>query len=390
MPNLQEYVGNYYFIGLLFDVKIRSGQLIASMPGVPEGFEVMLEKVSHDQFRNIGGPIDGSTLTFMRDESGEVTGIKVGTFELVKIKQEALSGLPITRRYPTPKFVRTPEKLKKFKKLLQAALAQADGGWIEYDLPYPKHEFVQFVSVQDQIIFHGTQNPDIDEFLPLRKSMELRDETGRGNIQGVYGTHDGLWSMFFAIVDRQQLHGSIRNGVMYFQNQAGEQIAVYNFSINQAQLDERPYREGALYFLPRETFTRLHLTPQSLSNEWASEVPVKPIAKMKILPEDFPFLEQIDGHDDSELIRMNRLSAQIREAAITANLEGDSLEVVLPKDSEIASQLGEYIELQRVMMPTAHFKIQSERQRVKLIVTSLPPAVSQMLTTEYQDLLSNK
>ena len=89
MPNLQEYVGNYYFIGLLFDVKIRSGQLIASMPGVPEGFEVMLEKVSHDQFRNIGGPIDGSTLTFMRDESGEVTGIKVGTFELVKIKQEA-------------------------------------------------------------------------------------------------------------------------------------------------------------------------------------------------------------------------------------------------------------------------------------------------------------
>ena len=280
--------------------------------------------------------------------------------------------------------------MKKFKKLLQAALAQADGGWIEYDLPYPKHEFVQFVSVQDQIIFHGTQNPDIDEFLPLRKSMELRDETGRGNIQGVYGTHDGLWSMFFAIVDRQQLHGSIRNGVMYFQNQAGEQIAVYNFSINQAQLDERPYREGALYFLPRETFTRLHLTPQSLSNEWASEVPVKPIAKMKILPEDFPFLEQIDGHDDSELIRMNRLSAQIREAAITANLEGDSLEVVLPKDSEIASQLGEYIELQRVMMPTAHFKIQSERQRVKLIVTSLPPAVSQMLTTEYQDLLSNK
>ena len=33
--------------------------------------------------------------------------------------------------------------------------------------------------------------------------MEMMDETGRGNIAGVYGTHNGLWSMFFAIIDRE-------------------------------------------------------------------------------------------------------------------------------------------------------------------------------------------
>ena len=165
MPNLNEYAGLYYFFGLLFDVKIRDGQLIASMPGVPDGYEVMLKMVGHDQFRNIGGPVDGSTLTFIRAESGEVTGIKVGTFELVKISQEASHRLPVTQRYPAPKFLGTPEKLQHFENLLQTILAQANGGWIDYDLPYPKHEFVQFVTAQDQIIFHGTHNPSIGNSL---------------------------------------------------------------------------------------------------------------------------------------------------------------------------------------------------------------------------------
>jgi hypothetical protein len=390
MSNLQEYVGYYYFFGLVFDVKIRQGQLIASIPGVPAGYEVMLEPVGDDQFRNIGGPVDSSTITFIRNESDEVTKIQVEPFELVRINQEALNNLPDIKRYPAPEFERTPEKLGQFEKLLHDSLAQADGDWIEYDLPYPKHEFVQYVTAQDQIIFHGTNNLEIEEFQPLRKSMELHDETGRGNIQGVYGTHDGLWSMFFAIVDRQRLDGTIRNGVMYFQNQAGEQIAIYNFSINQAQLAEQPYIEGALYFLPRESFTRLHLTSQSVANEWASQQPVKPVAKLKIQPEDFPFLEQIDGHDDSEIIRANNMSAQIRGAAIAAALQGDTFQVTLPRESQIAGLLDEYIELQRVMMPAAQFQTQSADQGINLIITSLPPAVRQMLSTEYQDLLSNE
>ena len=374
----------------MLNVKIREGQLIASMPGVPNGYEVLLEPVGDDRYRNIGGPIDGSTLIFNRDEMDEVIGMQVDTFELVKINHEELKKLPVIKRYPAPKFALTTKKRAQFEKLLRSSLAQADGAWIEYDLPYPKHEFVQFVTAQDQIIFHGANNLEIEAFQPVRKSMELHDETGRGNIQGVYGTHDGLWSMFFSVVNRERLHGSIRNGVMYFQNQAGKQIAVYNFSINQEFLEKRPYIEGALYFLPRETFTRLHLTSESYANEWVSEQPVEPIAKLKIQPEDFPFLEQIDGHDDSELIRLNTMSEQIREAAISATLDSDNFQVTLPKESEIASLLNEYIELQRVMIPAAQFQVQSGDQDVKLIITALPPAVRQMLSTQYQDLLALK
>ena len=388
MESLADYFGTYYFMGLVLNVESDDEQLVAGMPGVPAGYEVLLQPLETDLFRAVGGPTDGSPIKFIRNSAGEVTSLFVGTYELVKIDPEALVNLPVVERLLPPKFELTPQKQAEFEQLLQTHLREAQGGWIEYQLPYPKHEFVQFITTQDQVIFHGSNNPEIEEFQPIRKSMELRDETGRGNVQAVYGTHDGLWAMFFAIVDRPRLHGSIRNGVMYFQNRAGEQVAVYNFSINQEQLSERPYTEGALYLLPRDSFVRLQLTPETYANEWASEQPVKPFAKLRLQPEDFPFLEQIGGHDDSELLRLNSMSRQIREAAISAALEGNHFEVNLPKDAEIAATLNEYIEMQQVMMPAAQFSMQHTDKGVKLSISSLPPAVQQMLSEQYQDLLS--
>jgi hypothetical protein len=365
----------------------HDGHLLATMPGVPAGYEVLLKPEGPDQYRNIGGPVDGSTLTFLCNEANEVTSIQVGTYELLKIKPDKLETLPVVERFPAPEFKLSAEKRAQFDELLETSLKQADGSWIDYKLSYPKHEFIQFITQQDQIIFHGSNNQQIDEFQPIRKSMELRDETGRGNIQGVYGTHDGLWAMFFAIIDKAKQRGSIRNGVMYFQNRAGEQISVYNFSINQEQLEERPYTEGALYFLPRKTFTRLQLTPESYANEWASEQPVKPIAKLRLQPKDFPFLEQISGHDDSELMRLNTISEQIQASAVAAILEDNRFEIVLPRDAEVIIDLEEYIDMQRMLMPTAKFELEEHAQGTKLIMASLPPAVKQMLSDQYQDLL---
>jgi hypothetical protein len=375
-------------MGLVLDVQSDGDQLISGMPGVPAGYEVLLEPIRADHFRAIGGPIDGSPIQFVRDPGRQVTSMKVGTYDLSKISPETLATLPIVERLLPPEFELTAEKQTQFNILHQIILKQANGGWIDYDLAYPKHEFVQYVTAQDQIIFHGSNNTEIVEFQPIRKSMELRDETGRGNVQGIYGTHDGLWSMFFAIVDRQRLQGSIHNGVMYFQNRTtGDQIAAYNFSINQEQRDERPYTDGALYFLPRESFTRLQLTPESYANEWVSEQPVKPYAKLHLQPQDFPFLDQIGGHNDSDLIRQNTMSRQIQEAAIAAVLDDDCFEVTLPKDAEITGALDEYLELQRVMMPTAQFEAQKLDDSVKLIITNLPPAVQQMISDQYQELL---
>ena len=139
--------------------------------------------------------------------------------------------------------------------------------------------------------------------------------------------------MFFAVVHRKQLRGSIRNGVMYMHNRAGEKLAVYNFSINQEQFAEQPWTDGALYFLPRASFERQKLTENSYTNEWACCTPVKPLARLDLIPEDFPFLNQIGGHDDSLLICADNLVKIVHDAALAASLEGAYFTISIPTTS---------------------------------------------------------
>lgn len=193
--------------------------------------------------------------------------------------------------------------------------------------------------------------------------------------------------MFFGVVDRSKLQGSIRNGVMYMHNQAGERLAVYNFSINQEQLHEKPWREGTLYFLPRDTFERQWLTDESPSNEWASREPVKPLAKLHLNPEDFPFLDQISGHDDSILNKGQAMGAAIRKAALAATQDGAHFTITLPNTKEMAQTLNEYLEIQQMMIPAARLDIQVTDQQLKLIVDDLPPAYQQVIGDSYRELL---
>lgn len=388
MANIKDYFGFYYFMGVALEVQEKNGRLVAAMPDVPEGFEIVLEPVEGESFRMLGGPLDGESTTFIRNDKGEVTATRAGGFELAKVSSEAIKDLPIVARHPAPEINITPEKESAFATLLEDILKKADGGWIEYDLPYPKHEFIQYVIVRDSVIFHGSNHDNIERFSPVRKSYELRDETGRGNLQAVYGTHDGLWSMFFAIIDRPNVRGSIRNGVTYFHNQSGETLAMYNFSVNQEQLPEKPWRQGTLYFLPRNTFVRLRLTENSFANEWASEQEVKPLAKLSINPKDFPFLEKIGGHDDGELMRLGALSKAIREAAKSASMKDNSLSITLPANME---GLDEYIKLQRIFMPAVNITTSySSDDALILNLSSLPPAYRQVLKDDFKDLLATE
>jgi hypothetical protein len=385
MTKNTDYHGFYYMMGMVLDTQTLDGELVASVPGVPAGYEIRMEPVGPDSFRLRGGPMNGAVVNFVRSETGEVTAVRAGTFELAKVPPEKAADLPVTERFTAPPFDLTPEKEAAFADLLARLMERADGAWVDYDLPYPKHEFVQYLMTQDLFIFHGSNNLEIETFAPVRKSMEMYDESGRGNLQAVYGTHDGLWSMFFAVVDRPRLRGSIRNGVMDFQNRAGETLSIYNFSINQEQLSENPWCEGALYLLPRDTFDRTKLTEETYANEWVSEQAVRPVAKLRLQPEDFPFLDRIGGHDDSTLIRSGELGREIRSSALSAGLQDDTFTVRLP--AEMEAQLEEYVEFQRVMTPAANFALSTSDGALVLQITSLPPAVRQLLSEEYKDLL---
>ena len=60
-----------------------------------------------------------------------------------------------------------------------------------------------------------------------------------------------------------------------------------------------------MYVLPKEGFEEQAPYRQGdyviHQNHWASPKPVKPIAKLRITPEDFLFLKQIRGQDDEVL-----------------------------------------------------------------------------------------
>jgi hypothetical protein len=53
----------------------------------------------------------------------------------------------------------------------------------------------------------------------------------------------------------------------------------------------------------------------------------------------------------------------------------------------MGAQLEEYIEFQRAITPAANYTLSTSGGALVLQITSLPPAVRQLLSEEYKDLL---
>lgn len=378
---LQQYTGRYEVFGFTVDISVVDGELLAAVPDVPAGYEIVLAPVGEHAFRMQSGPFRGAVMAAVFGDDG-VSGFQAGPFLINRTTDDAAA--------PTPRLLAPPLQLDATKEAAFASLLgeilAGELDWIDDRLDYPKHEFIQYVMAQDVVLFHSSNRDDIDIFEPVRKSVELRDETGRGNQQGIYATHDGLWSMFFGVVNRAQLQGSIRNGVSHFHNRAGDELAVYTFSINQHQLADRPYCDGAIYFFPRDRFTRLMMFGDIASNEWVCREQLRPLARLRLSPDDFPFLEQIAGHDDGPLLRLNELSRLVREAATAAHNEDDHFVVVLPAAAAAAEHLDEYLALLADFMP-GRYSLEPHDEQIHWIVQNPSPAQWQTLKDLYAPLL---
>ena len=188
-----------------------------------------------------------------------------------------------------------------FDELLHTTLSTDGCPTIEYTLPWPKWQFLCHLSDHHDIALHGSGNPQIHLFEP-RQSNDLNEF---GNQKAIYAASDGLWAMFFAIVDRERV-GSVTNACVRLTDEAGTLHGPYYvFSVSQSALPAQPWRTGTAYLLPRSTFTLqppMAFGPSQVHiAQLASFVPVQPLAKLTITPADFPFLAQIRGHDDQRL-----------------------------------------------------------------------------------------
>ena len=188
-----------------------------------------------------------------------------------------------------------------FDELLNTTLSSGECPTIAFTLSWPKWQFLCHLVDRHDIALHGSGDPNIALFEP-RQSNDLNDF---GNQKAVYAASDGLWAMFFAIVDRDRVK-SITNACVRLAEDTGTfHGPYYVFSVSQSALPNQPWRTGTVYLLPRRTFTVQ--SPMAFGSyqvhiaQLASFEPVQPLAKLTITPEDFPFLQQIRGHDDQRL-----------------------------------------------------------------------------------------
>src|SRR5688500_19768440 len=94
---------------------------------------------------------------------------------------------------------------QQFDELYQQFAEKPQKNPLSYTLSAPKWQFLCYLAEHYQLALHGSGNPSINEFEP-RQSNDLDDF---GNQRAIYAAADGIWAMFFAIVDRNNYPMSV-------------------------------------------------------------------------------------------------------------------------------------------------------------------------------------
>jgi len=210
---------------------------------------------------------------------------------------------------PRPPMDLDASTVAAFDRLLAEAVENGSGATIDYTLAAPKWQFLCYLCEAKDLLLHGSANPNIEEFEPRQSN----DSQEFGNRKAVYAASDGIWPMYFAIANRDGPVTSLTNACFRLLQEDGTwSIPYYFFSINNDAFEQNPWRNGTVYILPRATFEQQEpddfegITAES--EQWASLVAVKPLAKLHITPDDFPFLSQVRAHNNriqGERIRRN-------------------------------------------------------------------------------------
>ena len=199
-----------------------------------------------------------------------------------------------------PSAVIEPEAVRAFDELWASTCVRGAGTLVEYDLPWPKWQFVCHLTDRLGLAAHGSGDPSIEEFEPRQPS----DLTEFGNRRMVYAASDAIWAMFFAVVDRDRVD-TIGNAAVRIEEDGLTTGPFYVFAVSRSALPLRPWRTGTLYLLPRDPFEQQPSMPFGRATvrfeQLASPQPVRPLAKLTIAPDDFPFLADVRGLDDARL-----------------------------------------------------------------------------------------
>lgn len=201
-----------------------------------------------------------------------------------------------------PTFSLTPKMTAAFDRLFEESCRNALGLPIAYDLPYPKWQFLSYLGEKKGLMLHGSHKASLPEIEP----QQANDTRAISAQNAIYATTDGIWAMFFAILDRARYPmGLCNTSVRIKTGPDAWTEPMYFFSISRTALEQQPWAHGAVYILPRDGF---ELEPsQDWGNmhiqfpHWIGKQAAAPYARLPVEANDFPFLAEIRGHDDAVL-----------------------------------------------------------------------------------------
>jgi hypothetical protein len=194
-----------------------------------------------------------------------------------------------------PEFSLEPHR-DHFERVLHDALETG----VARGLEVPVWAFLCWLCDERGYVAHGTGRDDIAVFEP-RQSNDVGEF---GNRKAVYASSDGVWAMFFAIMNRPEVPMTVVNAAVRA-DLNGRLEHLYFFGASRHAVQERAYRDGWVYLLPDAGFERQPggeaFGVRYETHHCANLETVRPAFRVAVRPEDFPFLEQIHPYDDAEL-----------------------------------------------------------------------------------------
>lgn len=177
--------------------------------------------------------------------------------------------------------------IKEFENMHNKYILSDHKNIFTYNGNYPLYMFLNYVLENKDIVIHGSNNSMICNFKPRNSSLF----NGKP-IKAVFASTDGIWSLFFAVQQRKDYVGSIRNLCLSVTSHKGKK-RYYYFSTNHMMPNR--WTNGTIYFFPKRLFKQ-----GGIGDEWVSENEVKPLAQLTVTPDDFPFLQKVSMHKESD------------------------------------------------------------------------------------------
>ena len=180
-----------------------------------------------------------------------------------------------------------------FEDLFASASASGCIDPIEYNLPFPKVDFLNYLCDWRGFVAHGSTLPDLATLQPLRLT---KDTSEFGNRQQIFSSPDAIWALWFAILDKSRIRFT-ENGCVRVGHGPGR-IKYYHFDLPAENKPDPPFTEGMVYIANAGDFPDHRPYPMldwfdAEVEEWGSTVPVTPLVKLSVIPEDFPYLDKV-------------------------------------------------------------------------------------------------